>query len=440
MSFDWNDATKKTLRALWAEGLTTAEIGRRMGIGKNAVLGKAHRLNLPSRKSPIVRDSGPDINARDQRIMEMVSQGVAQTVAASLAGVTRDVVQGVVSRARQSGRLPDRHLPPATQPPMPGDPLTDAAGRAAEALAEFGRLAAARSAGAASLQVDHQALAELRADIAIWRSSVMHELTDLRRLIERLRDDLASPAAVDAAGCQPQTEAQIEVLRGAEPAGGKAAPAGAVPPRRRFRGARNAERERLMRLLWAQPEADVSQRQIVAQLNALSGIGMTLGALQHWAMHLGLPYRNPRLAHYGRPRVARTASLLSAEELAEVNRDIASRARAQIKMPEPPAPPAPSAALAPPSSSPAPAPTVTTVKDSPPPSRFRLSEPPRVLWTVDQVAEWTKAHGFAFGGAGDMRRINILRVGRGEPPIELADPAPVPPTATPSESGAHVNA
>jgi GcrA cell cycle regulator len=255
MSFDWNDATKKTLRALWAEGLTTAEIGRRMGIGKNAVVGKAHRLNLPSRKSPIVRDSGPDINARDQRIMEMVSQGVAQTVAASLAGVTRDVVQGVVSRARQSGRLPDRHLPPATQPPMPGDPLTDAAGRAAEALAEFGRLAAARSAGAASLQVDHQALAELRADIAIWRSSVMHELTDLRRLIERLRDDLASPAAVDAAGCQPQTEAQIEVLRGAEPAGGKAAPAGAVPPRRRVRGAARGRR-------LAAPDRGAAQRSV----------------------------------------------------------------------------------------------------------------------------------------------------------------------------------
>jgi GcrA cell cycle regulator len=44
------------LRALWAEGHSTAEIGRRMGVSKNAVVGKAHRLNLPARPSPIRRD------------------------------------------------------------------------------------------------------------------------------------------------------------------------------------------------------------------------------------------------------------------------------------------------------------------------------------------------------------------------------------------------
>ena len=49
----WNDTTDAILTQLWAEGHTTAEIGRRMGISKNAVVGKAHRLDLPSRKSPI---------------------------------------------------------------------------------------------------------------------------------------------------------------------------------------------------------------------------------------------------------------------------------------------------------------------------------------------------------------------------------------------------
>ena len=41
------------LRVLWAEGHSTSEIGRRMGITKNAVVGKAHRLDLPARPSPI---------------------------------------------------------------------------------------------------------------------------------------------------------------------------------------------------------------------------------------------------------------------------------------------------------------------------------------------------------------------------------------------------
>ena len=53
---DWTQEAIERLRAFWAEGLSTAEIGRRMGISKNAVVGKAHRLNLSSRPSPIRRD------------------------------------------------------------------------------------------------------------------------------------------------------------------------------------------------------------------------------------------------------------------------------------------------------------------------------------------------------------------------------------------------
>lgn len=53
---EWTDETIARLRELWAEGHSTAEIGRRMGISKNAVVGKAHRLNLTARPSPIRRE------------------------------------------------------------------------------------------------------------------------------------------------------------------------------------------------------------------------------------------------------------------------------------------------------------------------------------------------------------------------------------------------
>ena len=53
---DWTNEAIDRLRAFWAEGHSTAEIGRRMGISKNAVVGKAHRLDLPARPSPIRRD------------------------------------------------------------------------------------------------------------------------------------------------------------------------------------------------------------------------------------------------------------------------------------------------------------------------------------------------------------------------------------------------
>ncbi len=50
---EWTDESIARLRSLWQEGLSTAEIGRRMQITKNAVVGKAHRLDLTARPSPI---------------------------------------------------------------------------------------------------------------------------------------------------------------------------------------------------------------------------------------------------------------------------------------------------------------------------------------------------------------------------------------------------
>jgi GcrA cell cycle regulator len=55
---EWSEETIVHLRELWAEGHSTAEIGRRLGVSKNAVVGKAHRLDLTARPSPIRRD-GP---------------------------------------------------------------------------------------------------------------------------------------------------------------------------------------------------------------------------------------------------------------------------------------------------------------------------------------------------------------------------------------------
>ncbi|MCL2427933.1 MAG: GcrA family cell cycle regulator [Alphaproteobacteria bacterium] len=60
---EWTEDTISRLRALWSDGHSTAEIGRRLGISKNAVVGKAHRLDLPARPSPIRRD-GPRLGPR----------------------------------------------------------------------------------------------------------------------------------------------------------------------------------------------------------------------------------------------------------------------------------------------------------------------------------------------------------------------------------------
>jgi GcrA cell cycle regulator len=55
----WTSDTILALRTLWSQGLSTAEIGRRLGVSKNAIVGKAHRLDLGARPSPIQRDYAP---------------------------------------------------------------------------------------------------------------------------------------------------------------------------------------------------------------------------------------------------------------------------------------------------------------------------------------------------------------------------------------------
>jgi GcrA cell cycle regulator len=64
---DWSEEQIGRLRSLWSEGHSTAEIGRRMGISKNAVVGKAHRLNLSARPSPIRRVPGQPAAPRAPR-------------------------------------------------------------------------------------------------------------------------------------------------------------------------------------------------------------------------------------------------------------------------------------------------------------------------------------------------------------------------------------
>lgn len=49
----WTSDMKDNLRRLWEEGHTTAEIGRRLNVSKNSIVGKAHRLDLIQRPSPI---------------------------------------------------------------------------------------------------------------------------------------------------------------------------------------------------------------------------------------------------------------------------------------------------------------------------------------------------------------------------------------------------
>ncbi|MBI1326781.1 MAG: gcrA cell cycle regulator family protein [Alphaproteobacteria bacterium] len=56
----WTDERIALLKKLWGEGKTAAEIAKTLGdVTRNAVIGKAHRLKLASRISPIQQNKKP---------------------------------------------------------------------------------------------------------------------------------------------------------------------------------------------------------------------------------------------------------------------------------------------------------------------------------------------------------------------------------------------
>lgn len=70
----WNDENVLRLKELWDQGLPTAQIGKLLGFTKNAVVGKAHRIGLERRPSPIRRTAAkPDRKKARSPVMPLLN-------------------------------------------------------------------------------------------------------------------------------------------------------------------------------------------------------------------------------------------------------------------------------------------------------------------------------------------------------------------------------
>jgi GcrA cell cycle regulator len=66
----WTDESVEKLRQLWMQGLTANEIAKQLGVTKNAIVGKVHRLCLTARPSPIKVKDEVEENIESQEVKE----------------------------------------------------------------------------------------------------------------------------------------------------------------------------------------------------------------------------------------------------------------------------------------------------------------------------------------------------------------------------------
>ena len=115
MSKGWDNATLKKLKALTGKGLSTSEIGKRLGMSKNAVVGKLNRLGWNSKaggvaaadkaqKSDAKKTAKATVKKTAAKVTEkktpLVARGVdKKTVKSKGAGADKKTATGAKTKA-----------------------------------------------------------------------------------------------------------------------------------------------------------------------------------------------------------------------------------------------------------------------------------------------------------------------------------------------------
>ncbi|MFT8808183.1 GcrA family cell cycle regulator [Gluconobacter sp.] len=153
---EWTDETIARLRDLWSQGLSTAEIGRQLSITKNAVVGKAHRLGLPPRPSPIRNRKAKDGEAatteaaprRKSPSRAKTAETAASDLFADKDAVPAKPAAGIAEKAPEKPAAPVRKAPPV--PPVAAKPAPQPVAAARPAAAASRESVAARREPAAA--------------------------------------------------------------------------------------------------------------------------------------------------------------------------------------------------------------------------------------------------------------------------------------------------
>ena len=67
----WTTEMIKGLEKMWKKGLTTNEIAKELGVSKNSIVGKVHRLNLTARPSPIKKKDDDELVEQEKPVSQV---------------------------------------------------------------------------------------------------------------------------------------------------------------------------------------------------------------------------------------------------------------------------------------------------------------------------------------------------------------------------------
>lgn len=113
----WTDERIKKLTKMWESGATASQIAEELGdVSRNAVIGKAHRLGLKSRPSPVKANEKPAKTAKKAK-----STGTAKTASPKTAGKKAPAKKAEPAEKEAKAPEPQRAAP--ASPAIPSQPL-----------------------------------------------------------------------------------------------------------------------------------------------------------------------------------------------------------------------------------------------------------------------------------------------------------------------------
>jgi GcrA cell cycle regulator len=117
MSLSWTDERIDRLKELWSQGKTASHIAEELGgVSRNAVIGKAHRLGLQSRPSPVKpNEPAPKTRARVREKAEAAAPA-PRPAASPAAPWEDDGDEAPAATAREPREPADKPAPAAPQP------------------------------------------------------------------------------------------------------------------------------------------------------------------------------------------------------------------------------------------------------------------------------------------------------------------------------------